>query len=327
MNYVNLQKMEFTQVTKKRRPLHMMTQPQYKKIIPVKKVVMVYQLEYKNGGIYGFGDFIRGCFSLMGVCNKLGLEFDLDVSNHPLSKYVEGHVKNPTLRYADIQKMTIRYNPTEPRWASPDLFYVAFKNFAKTSTDEILYTSSNSFPVFKIQSVDIERIQSRLIPTIQMQDDVEQELSSLGLKKGGFSVIHIRAGDTYLFNSPEVTRNNLFNQLRKTLASLINQPRKYLILSDSIGLKNAFTLYPNCVFQQKKITHLGEQNTLDDDAVRNTMMDFYLMSQSSHIYSYSVYIHGSGFSKWCAVLYNIPYEYKVLSTGPTITMLGLSPTP
>ena len=287
----------------------------------LKKVVLVYQLQYKNGGVNGFGDFIRGCFSLLGVCNKLGLEFDLDVSNHPLSKYVEGHVKNPTLRYADIQKMTIRYNPTEPRWASPDLFYVAFKKFAKTSTDEILYTSSNSFPVFKIQSVDIERIRSRLIPTIQMQYDVEEELSSLGLKKGGFSVIHIRAGDTYLFNSPEVTRNttkNLFNQLRKTLAPLINQPRKYLILSDSIGLKNAFILYPNCVFQQKKITHLGEQRTLDDDAVRNTMMDFYLMSHSTHIYSYSVYIHGSGFSKWCAFLYNIPYETRFIKNTSTL---------
>jgi hypothetical protein len=277
----------------------------------LKKVVLVYQLQYKNGGIYGFGDFIRGCFALLGICNQLGLEFDFDLSNHPMSKYVEGHVKNPNLHYADIQKMTARYNPTEFMWKSPERFYETFKRFAKTTKDEVFYTCSNSFPVFNIQRVDIERIKSRLIPTIQMQNDLEQEIASLGLKKGEFSVIHIRAGDDLLLNRPDCPQdkiNKLFDQLRETLAPLLNKDHKYLILSDSTGLKKEFIPYTNCVFQQKKITHLGQQPTLDEDAVRNTMMDFYLMSQSSHIYSYSVYIHGSGFSKWCAVLYNIPYD-------------------
>ena len=277
----------------------------------LKKVVLVYQLQYKNGGIYGFGDFIRGCFAFLGICNQLGLEFDFDLSNHPMSKYVEGHVKNPTLNYADIQKMTTRYNPTEFLWASPEKFYEAFKKFSKTTKDEVFYTCSNSFPVFKIQSVDIERIKSMLMPTIQMQNDLEQEIASLGLTKGELSVIHIRAGDVLLFNRLDCSQdkiNKLFVHLRETLAPLLNKDHKYLILSDSTGLKKEFAPYTNCVFQQKKITHLGEQQTLDEDAVRNTMMDFYLMSQSSHIYSYSVYIHGSGFSKWCAVLYNIPYE-------------------
>jgi hypothetical protein len=276
----------------------------------LKKVVLVYQLQYKNGGIYGFGDFIRGCFALLGICNQLGLEFDFDLSNHPMSKYVEGHVKNPNLHYSDIQKMTARYNPTEFLWKSPERFYEIFKGFAKTTKDEVFYTCSNSFPVFKIQSVDIERIKSRLMPTIQMQNELEQEMASLGLKKGDFSVIHIRAGDDLLLNlhGAQPRSKILFDKLRETFNSLLNKDRKYLILSDSMGLKKEFAPYTNCVFQQKKITHLGQQQTLDEDAVRNTMMDFYLMSQSNHIYSYSVYIHGSGFSKWCAVLYNIPYD-------------------
>jgi hypothetical protein len=31
------------------------------------------------------------------------------------------------------------------------------------------------------------------------------------------------------------------------------------------------------------------------------------MTYSKYIYSFSVYDHGSGFSKWCATTYNIPY--------------------
>ena len=292
----------------------------------LKKVVLVYQLQYKNGDIYGFGDFIRGCFALLGICNKLGLEFDFDLSNHPMSKYVDGHVKTPNLHYANIRKMTSLYNPTEKKWTSPELFYETFKIFAKTTKDEICYTCSNSFPVFKIQSVDIERIKSRFKPTIQMRYDLEEELSTLGLKKGEFSVIHIRAGDDLLLNRHHDTQyptKKLFNQLCETLTPLLNKDHKYLILSDSTELKNEFIPYANCVFHQKKITHLGVQDTLDDDAVKNTMMDFYLMCQSDHIYSYSGYMHGSGFSKWCAVFYNIPYEiYYINTVNNTITELS-----
>ena len=38
------------------------------KIINVKKIVNVYQLQYKNcNSIYGFGDFLRGCFCLIQI--------------------------------------------------------------------------------------------------------------------------------------------------------------------------------------------------------------------------------------------------------------------
>ena len=53
----------------------------------------------KDGNVYGFGDFIRGCFFLMSMCEKMGLGFDIDLSNHLLSNYVEGHSKNPNINY------------------------------------------------------------------------------------------------------------------------------------------------------------------------------------------------------------------------------------
>ena len=44
--------------------------------------------------------------------------------------------------------------------------------------------------------------------------------------------------------------------------------------------------------------------------LENTMLDFYLISKSKNVMSYSVYEHGSGFSKWCAFTYDIPYYCK-----------------
>jgi hypothetical protein len=36
------------------------------------------------------------------------------------------------------------------------------------------------------------------------------------------------------------------------------------------------------------------------------------LANSRSIYSISVYIHGSGFSFWCAKTYNIPYSCKYI---------------
>jgi hypothetical protein len=54
-------------------------------------------------------------------------------------------------------------------------------------------------------------------------------------------------------------------------------------------------------------THVACKETNNEDTIINTLKDFFIMSHSNYIYSFSVYEHGSGFSKWCSVTYNIPY--------------------
>ena len=55
----------------------------------LKKLVNVYQLHYKNGVAQGFGDYLRGCFCLLQISNMLGLQFDMDLKNHPMSKFLQ----------------------------------------------------------------------------------------------------------------------------------------------------------------------------------------------------------------------------------------------
>jgi hypothetical protein len=61
-----------------------------------------------------------------------------------------------------------------------------------------------------------------------------------------------------------------------------------------------------------EITHLGEGVELDNEKVKNTLLDLYLISNANQILSYSVYEHGTGFSKWLAETYNIPYTCKYI---------------
>jgi hypothetical protein len=67
--------------------------------------------------------------------------------------------------------------------------------------------------------------------------------------------------------------------------------------------------YKNIVFINNEITHTGEGIKLNIEKLQNTMLDFYIMAESSKIYSLSVYRHGSGFSRWCAETYQIPYQW------------------
>jgi hypothetical protein len=60
---------------------------------------------------------------------------------------------------------------------------------------------------------------------------------------------------------------------------------------------------------------LSEEGVVLDKAnekVKNSMLDFYLLSLSCEIAAFSVYKHGSGFSSWCAKTYDIPYSCKLV---------------
>ena len=55
----------------------------------IKKIVCVYQLQFTNDKSPGIGDFLRGCFFVLQLSQLLKLEFELDISNHPIAKYIK----------------------------------------------------------------------------------------------------------------------------------------------------------------------------------------------------------------------------------------------
>jgi hypothetical protein len=188
--------------------------------------------------------------------------------------------------------------------------YNSFKRLIENEKDEVYYTSSNIYPFFDIKQSHINFIKTRIMPNAQMQKEIEETMTNLNLNNSKFSVIHIRVGDKFIFDTNNVVEKSILSNLFYNLKFLLNdKSRKYLILSDCTNLKMWFNPYDNCFFQMKQIAHLGEQPVLIEDSVKNTMMDFYLMSRASHIYAYSTYPNFSGFSKWCAVIYNIPYKW------------------
>jgi hypothetical protein len=87
----------------------------------------------------------------------------------------------------------------------------------------------------------------------------------------------------------------------------------YFIIADNNAIKIELKkVFPEFKILLKEITHFGEGVVLEEEKVKNSLIDFYLLSFSKAIFSYSYYEHGSGFSSWCAKTYNIPYVCRLI---------------
>jgi hypothetical protein len=132
-----------------------------------------------------------------------------------------------------------------------------------------------------------------------------------------YSVFHIRSGDDYLNKDNKIFYHKYLNKIKSEVQKYIRESpnTKYLVIADNNEIK--FILkqnFPNIKIILKEITHFGEGNHLEEDKVKNTLVDFYLLSFANKIISLSTYKHGSGFSYWCAKTFNIPYVSKYITS-------------
>lgn len=284
----------------------------------LKKIVNVYQLNYKdNKKSPGLGDYLRGCFCLMQLSKLLKIDFDLDISNHPLSKYIENPKRIDGIDYNNIQVYDLHnrrngannYEGTINNINKDFLDHII--NYLNCQDCEAFGLFSNAFTIFNAHSEEGKQfVRSRLRPNKIMRDYVDQTLNNLGLSKKGYGVIHLRTGDKYLVSGQGI--DFTFVQKIKTILLQNIQPnRRYLIISDSNVLKRCLKNMPNFYLLVKDIEHLGGEalRSTETDGVKNTMLDFFLMEHSNAILALSIYDHVSGFSKYCAIINNIPIKY------------------
>ena len=285
----------------------------------LKRLVNVYQLKYTNGPAQGLGDYIRGCFCLMQISSLLGLEFDMDLTNHPMSKFLvqeENSVKY-NANYQEIAKYeNINYIPINSKVFTKDSirFLSELINKLNSLDCDNFFTFCNSLPIFdNYKQIGRYFIRSKLTPNEVMKQNINTSLSNLGLKSKQFAVIHIRSGDKYMLKNNQLNPFAL-KKITGILAKNMKPGTRYLILSDNNQIKLLLKrIFPHVTIQMTNIVHLGESVNPSDQAIMETLLDFYIMSNAFQIISFSPYNWGSGFSQWCATLHNIPFlQFQVL---------------
>jgi len=290
----------------------------------LKKIVNVYQQNYANGTSMGFGDCIRGSFYLFYVCKLLHLEFDIDLINHPISKYFKHNISTYNINYLKVESY-IDYNNNEE-------FFM--KNLIATLNNydgEIFYLFNNSFNRFNYADPKfnlIQGIRDTIIPKIEPNDylleQLDNKLDAFGLKRNRYGVIHVRAGD-YFMNIKKTVDSEKhkislkhLNDIITLISGCCSMEKKYILIGDSAEIKRYISnKFSNILSFETEIAHLGESIAPSDKAIMETILDFSIMRFSNCIISFSAYAHGSGFSQYCSKLYGIPFKQIILT--PTLT--------
>jgi hypothetical protein len=278
----------------------------------IKKINNVYKLKYKNADATGFGDFIRGCYFLLEFCERYNIDVDFHIYDSNIKNYLSYFISKPILNDA-IAKNTYKFIKINCKFTNEHgiIGYDIDDNnndFINYLNSQIFYSNNIfintvNFPTHFINKKHIDYMKTILEPTSVLKIELNELMSKLGVEKNHYITYHIRLGDKYLDNQNETIDYNVLNKIIYKLN--IDSNKTYLLLSDSIVLKQILSVrYVNIKVMLNEIVHSIEN---DDAKIKNTLLDFYLMSNSTQIISFSIYPHGSGFSKWCATTYEIPY--------------------
>ena len=282
----------------------------------------VYQSKYNNNIVAsGLGDFIRGSYFLMQFCKKYNIFYNINLLNHPINQFLDIYKNQQSLsNYNNINKfLKINYNPfishhniiTNISDNTINYDFIYFLN-GQPITNNNTYVYTISYPTTTIDQEHKDIMKNILKPTDEICLLVEKKINNLNLTKNNFTIIHIRYGDDYLIKNDKTID---MVKIQKIILDLkkCDKSKYYLLISDNNFIKNIIIKhYPFIKTDFNEITHTGENVNIDINKLQNTMIDFFLFSYAKKIIAFSVYKHGTGFSKWSAETYNIPYICKFL---------------
>lgn len=280
----------------------------------LQKIVNVYQVQFIDFKAPGFGDYLRGCFTMMQIIDTLNeycntnVTFDMDLSNHPMSQVILTEGRNPAVAYAALGNFHI--DVLEVKKEESD---IAFQHILGQTVDYMnklhqrtFYTFCCKFAIYKeFLPRHRELIQSRLIPTEAMASYIAGVKESMGIRDGEYSVIHVRCGDESSFPhsfSREIDEN-FIEKVKKLIAAHVPSG-KYILITNNDTLRRGL----NIPSWNPRICHTGQDSKQSFESIRDTMTDFFIMSKALSIVAFSPYYHGTGFSMECAKVYDIPYK-------------------
>ncbi len=261
---------------------------------------MIVKNIYPENPFCGFGDYLRGCLSLRSLCLKYGFTVELDYSHHMIGKYLRNQYCTP-IQYNDSHILSLNF--TDIRRAL-DLF----QQISQISEGCLLLSTNLWCLENGVSDETREFMKQSLSPTLEFQTELSQLQTSLGITPGEYTVLHIRMGDEYLLSglrSEEVFESVHAKILKGLMENGIESfSTPILVLSDSYELKVFLNKKEGWKISPSRPCHLGaDAKSL---AVRQTLLDFFLITQASSVYCLSNHGYGSGFCDWACDIYSVP---------------------
>lgn len=302
----------------------------------IKIINNVYQSKYNFGhsNCTGLGDFIRGSYFILEFCDEYNFEPKI-VFNNYIAKFLRTKTHKLNLIRNVLAAIKIFNNNNFSAYNIINNYILDPKKDKKhIMSDFVDYVTKgychygntfvfcNSFPRHQtISEKNKEYMRTMLEPVDEIKDLIKNTLHEMQLTPKNYIVIHVRAGDDYLKSETTAFNNDYIHNLVRHIQLDIHRSKQasssnmnnYLLMADNNRIKTILHEYfPHFKMVLKPITHFGEGVILEEEKVKNTLLDFYLLSLARAILSFSHYEHGSGFSYWCAKTFDIPYRCKYI---------------
>lgn len=267
-----------------------------------KTLINVWKQEYNNltqtstSNFWGIGDLIRGSYGLYQLSLKLNCDFIIDISLHPMSKFLS-HDKHIFSDLVESKQNDIEFIlPADVNTYVVDKFKNEDVIFLGTNCGLDAY---NNITTDEFKNI----IKKVLTPNKELAEFINYKLSIL---PKNYSIIHYRIGDDFIINNR--IDNNVMNKLYNHFIN--NYESNSVLISDSeIFKRHIKSVNQDVILFDEKISHLGYHN--DIEGIKNTLMEFFLVTNASKIKSYTKYGWVSGFVYPIHRFYDIPLDAKL----------------
>lgn len=237
---------------------------------------------------WGLGDIIRGTIALFQLSKKYDFRLIVDIQLHPISNYL----KYNTHEYSEY----IRKNKDNISFIYPD----TVENYIKNSNQDTLYFLTNDYYHDEITDECKEFIKDLLTPNLEFGNYI-QNIINLKPPPEKYSILHFRLGDSFLVRNDENSTD--FKKIDKIMHKNI-EACDIFVSDSSVYKKHIGCINPNAFLYDIKIGHIGIKT--HSDYIKDTLFEFFLVTRSSRIKTFSVYGHISGFVKIVHEIYDIP---------------------
>ena len=168
---------------------------------------------------------------------------------------------------------------------------------------------TNRRPKKPLSSRDIDFLfRNGVSPTEQIVAHNICWLHSRSLLEGGFSVVHVRFGDS------GTQKEDISNRIQEGLVRLTQRQERFVVMSDRPELLGWMRQKRNIFLRDAVSGHSGLSPS--SETTQQILADFFLMKHAKKIYQLSRYAWGSGFSEVASGLFGVPLEKFVTHRRP-----------
>ena len=238
-------------------------------------------------GVQGFGDFLMGSLHVMRMARLLGVRGTVSHSQSPLADFLADR------RYV---------SPAE----SSSVSYT-FKSGNPGDFGTARFVFSNAIPEIDVTDEDRRRVVFFCLqPLPNLVRAVREAKQSLGLGQDPYASVHVRLGDPQMMGGQAPDDETLVRLSEMFRGVAARRDQKTVVVSDSyrvVELAHEAGL-PSRAGPRGHLGHFETQGM----AVLESLVDFFLLMDSSSILQASVYGWGSTFSSSASILGGVPLE-------------------